>query len=319
VKELRSPQRNNPGAAIGHALLLPVALVFAAHSHGASDSRVPSSRKHGEKPSKVAGQSAVEQRGTENAPLYVKSIPSPESEAEAAHRQYEYHEKPALDRRLTYSTIALAAFTLLLFIFTAALWWVTLQLSRQARAEGERHAAEMKESLGLAEASNRIAKDEFQYVHRPRLTIRRERVRFFPKDNGINFVLANIGHLPATEINGQFTVKIVPAADVESVTKESLPPYDGTVHNISEIKATRSPDRGRGLGASERAMLYFIFSEITQTAMESVKRKESILCFFGYLDFLGPDGVRRGSAFFRTYKPDTETFVASEDPDYEHH
>jgi hypothetical protein len=68
----------------------------------------------------------------------------------------------------------------LLALFTLGLWISTNQLWKS----GERQAA-------FTQGQLKLAQDEFNYVHRPRLTVRREQVRFNQKDNGINLVLVN--------------------------------------------------------------------------------------------------------------------------------
>ncbi|MEO7863654.1 MAG: hypothetical protein ABIU05_25105 [Nitrospirales bacterium] len=88
-----------------------------------------------------------------------KSIPAPapDSPEDVAHKQYEHHEKPTLDRWLTYSTVALASFTFFLFVFTAALWWATYRLSRDAREVATRQAREMQRVLALSETTANTA------------------------------------------------------------------------------------------------------------------------------------------------------------------
>jgi hypothetical protein len=120
-----------------------------------SNPPTPRGRKHVEvvnaSASATQSQSAPEQRGTESAPLFVQSLPAPESASDAAHKEYEHHQKPALERRLTVATEVLAFFTFLLFCFTAALWWVNYRLFRDAKTTGARQANEMKQSLQVAE------------------------------------------------------------------------------------------------------------------------------------------------------------------------
>jgi hypothetical protein len=52
-----------------------------------------------------------------------------------------------------------------------------------------------------------------------------------------------------------------------------------------------------------------------------VRLQEIFLYFFGHLQFTGPDGVTRDSAFFRFHSPISGTFETGEDPDpdYEHY
>ncbi len=93
---------------------------------------------------------AKEQPGIESNSFVVKSIPNQESKDDADYKKYEHHEKPTLDRYMTWGTVSLAVFTFLLFCFTAALWWVTYRLSKDARITSERQAAEMAASISEA-------------------------------------------------------------------------------------------------------------------------------------------------------------------------
>ena len=136
-----------PQSLCQHALtsvsaLLAAGLLSGCLAFAASDQPTPGERVSVQPPktgaSHPANQPTLEQRGTEVAPLFVKSIPSLENEAEAAHKAYERHEKPALDRRLTIGTELLAFFTCLLFCFTAALWMATQKLVKDANKSAER-------------------------------------------------------------------------------------------------------------------------------------------------------------------------------------
>ena len=96
-----------------------------------------------------------ESSDTDGAPVFVKGVPRQESEADARHKQYEHNEKPALDRLLTWATVALAFFTGLLFIFTFLLWRSTSQLVKETGDAARKQlraymTLEICESRGLA-------------------------------------------------------------------------------------------------------------------------------------------------------------------------
>jgi hypothetical protein len=79
---------------------------------------------------KKDGQPNTEQRGTEEAPVFVKT-PSPKTEAERNREHYENVEKPWLDRILMGATGVLA-------LFTAFLWVATQCLVRESKRSSER-------------------------------------------------------------------------------------------------------------------------------------------------------------------------------------
>lgn len=108
-----------------------------------------------DEPPKTEGpnqKGATEQRGTEAAPLFVKT-PGAATDAERKHEAYEKHEKPWNETALAYATIALAGITLALAVFTALLWCATRKLvidaketsKRQLRAYLSVDAAELRD------------------------------------------------------------------------------------------------------------------------------------------------------------------------------
>ena len=110
--------------------LLSLALLCGvAQSH----EPLPSARKGGEKPqaqtAKHDRSATKDERGTEKAPIVVKTLPAEKTKEETDHERYEHHEKPTLDRILSYATIALVGVTAALAFFTYFLWgekWLRL-------------------------------------------------------------------------------------------------------------------------------------------------------------------------------------------------
>ena len=198
-----------------------------------------------------------------------------------------------------------AVFTAALFVATLGLWIST----RKLWLSGERQSAITRAQLEMDRA-------EFNYVHRPQLVVRRERIYFNPKDNGINFVLANIGDLPATQIIGNLNVRIVPNADEASFNRDSMPPYGTALIDVSAL-INRPPRNSPNIDGNQRAFIYYPTKEIDRGAINLLKLNQAKLYFFGHLQFSGPDQVQRQSYFFRTFVPDTEIFQRSEDRDYE--
>lgn len=93
---------------------------------------------------------SAKERGTADLPLFVRSVPSIESEADVAHKAYEHHEKPTLDRWLTWSTVALAFFTLVLAIFTGLMWVATYRLAVHAKETATQQDTDTKNALKIA-------------------------------------------------------------------------------------------------------------------------------------------------------------------------
>lgn len=134
--------------------LLLLLILIASSTVARSQLSLPGARegvKH-ENPSasQPTKSAANEARGTEADPLFIKSIPAPETSDDAKHKEFERREKPSLDRRLTIGTELLAAFTFLLFVFTAGLFWVTYRLSREAKKASETQELKMQDSVAEA-------------------------------------------------------------------------------------------------------------------------------------------------------------------------
>lgn len=96
-------------------------LLFFALMVGVVQSKEPP------QPNKANKQTATEQRGSEQSPLFVKTS-SPTTDAERDHEAYEKDQKPWNETAIAYATIALAFITLALAIFTAFLWKATRRL-----------------------------------------------------------------------------------------------------------------------------------------------------------------------------------------------
>jgi hypothetical protein len=88
-------------------------------------------------------QASPKQSGTTDLPLFVKIVSNVESEEDVAHKAYEHHEKPTLDRWLTWSTVALA-------IFTFLMWVATYRLAAHAEETATQQATDTKNALKIA-------------------------------------------------------------------------------------------------------------------------------------------------------------------------
>ena len=239
-----SHRRSYSDVLIVRGAVLCCALALVGSAAAALQPPAPSNGKHTQEPnasaSKPASQSATEQRGTASSPLFIQSLSGPEREADAAHKKYEHHEKPTLDRWLTYSTVALALFTLLLFGFTAALWWVTLKLGRQAKADSERQATETQQSLAISKAASNAAVMSL----RPWLSCKVESfgpLSFDAKGDAVfrfRFVIKNVGKTPAMSVQLLFPTLTLMAPGVE----------------LSILKLQNIAALSRGLGVPAKAL-----------------------------------------------------------------
>jgi len=132
-------QRHYSGSLSVWALLLMLVIVCATAWSTPREKPKPESGKQ---------QTQPEQRGTENAPIFVKGeVTTKKDKGETDHDAEERKAKEETDASLVKYTGYLSLFTFLLFVFTAALWWVTFRLSQRAKEEGDRQAAAMGKSI----------------------------------------------------------------------------------------------------------------------------------------------------------------------------
>lgn len=89
------------------------------------------------KPQSTQEKTNAKQRGTEQAPFFVKT-PGPTNQVERDYETYEKHEKPANERKITKATVTLAWITGVLAFFTAGLWLATYSLVRGAKDTAEK-------------------------------------------------------------------------------------------------------------------------------------------------------------------------------------
>ncbi len=114
-----------------------VTLSFSAWSNPPSPSAKKDVQKENANLAGNKNETAVK-RGTKDFPFVVETLPAQKSQAQADHEHYEHHEKPTLDRWLTYSTIVLAVVTAALAWFTFRLWGATGKLVVGADKTAER-------------------------------------------------------------------------------------------------------------------------------------------------------------------------------------
>jgi hypothetical protein len=83
-------------------------------------------------PSNQKKQPKSDQRGTEQSPIIVKIVPSPNAQEEAAQAKREKEEKAATDRRVEITTDIVAGATLIQAI---ALFWTIRVMNRTGRRQ----------------------------------------------------------------------------------------------------------------------------------------------------------------------------------------
>lgn len=192
-------------------------------------------------------------------------------------------------------TGVLAVATIGLWFFTARLWKVTSELSKEAKITGNSQAEQMERSIKTAEAQTalmgfqsdilvaqkELSRLQFFGEHRPRLVLK-DVFFHYPDNHGeVLFEIANIGGSDATIIDGFTSLNYV--RDPRNFKSQDEGSLDGL--------------KGCKLGAGE-------LKEFTR-ALPGTTQQDGILHFFGvilYVDGRGEEfGITRRSVFRRIY------------------
>ena len=102
-------------------------------------------------PKKHKKTTTTDQRGTESSPVYIKVVPSLSVEPQTPKETDEHRDDKSSEWWLVYITGTLVAATIGLMIYTGKLWGATKAMAEDAKQTATRQAAEMKESLRIAE------------------------------------------------------------------------------------------------------------------------------------------------------------------------
>jgi hypothetical protein len=162
------------------------------------------------KPAKYEIKPPPQQPGSENAPLFVRVVPTEPSEAEARHKQYEHHEKPTLDRWLTWGTVGLAVITAALSVFTFLLWkdasrtGKTTAIKMEAStAEAARAAAAMENTVAQSKVHTKLLEEFSQKQFRAYISA--DYIGATYQEGSLRFAgqlkLENTGFTPARKVS----------------------------------------------------------------------------------------------------------------------
>jgi hypothetical protein len=223
---------------------------------------------------------ATDQRGSEQSPAFIKIIPIPKTNAEAAQEAADRKQKADSDRSLIGWTAAVAAFTLVLAAVGA---WQGIQLKRSVD----------------------LARSEFASVHRPKLIVRQFVLARPTPDQvlDVEFSIINIGDTEATwrywhsEValwNGKYWEE--PGLD-HIVKPISMPPIKN----------------GQRVGVTVQSRF-----RITPAQIAAVEENKLIICAVGELTYADALGTQRRTSFRRNYNCSTDMFDASPHNDHEY-
>lgn len=248
-------------------------------------------------------------QGTKEFPLVVEPIPIAKTKAETDHQHYEHHEKPSLDRWLTYGTVALAFITAVLAYFTYGLWKDARETSKSAKRDMRRSLAISRLSARAARDGVKLGSDEFLASHRPKIIVRNI---FFstsvtegqsPKKN--HFYIANVGDSVANVVWAGIWVFHSVNIKFDELPMER--PYESKDGNIS-IVAKLHPGEGLRLPIGD--------ADLSLNIVDGMFA--DIPYVMGWVAYLDDRGINRRTYFCRRWNEATGRYRPIDDPDYEY-
>jgi hypothetical protein len=191
----------------------------------------------------IQAQPKTDNRGTDEAPLVVKVIEAPKTEAQATLEQQERDDKSASDWWLVKLTGALVVVTGLLAIFTALLYAATAKLAKDAKETGTEQSDRMERSItettrlaAAAEEANRHTLENSQrqlraYVGFEKTWFILHRATEYPRKFRIKLDVQNFGQSPAFLTTSKFKILLRERESSQVTDFEDLP--STSTHNIS--------------------------------------------------------------------------------------
>jgi hypothetical protein len=265
------------------------------------------SQDHKSKPKQAQEASTAEQRGTENSPLFVKTIVAPKTQEEADRDEADRKEKSANDRRATQLTLALAVIAFLQFLVYAYQSWKLKQTVKAAGEQSEameRHIGEANRSANaMEEIASTIDRGNKDFARAYLVVViggaiyqqRREGQDdlFFEA----NPTLINSGSTPARRVGFKIAIDILPVPIPEDFT---FPLPDTEVKDAGIV----GPHQQTGLTAT---LNRFVPDDEVQNIKEG---KERGLCVWGLVTYEDMYGKPHSTKFgqWLTWWPNGRVF-----------
>lgn len=239
---------------------------------------------------------------TPSVPISVNILPAPDADAKAAKQERNDQEKAANERKIVWATIFLAFVTAILAIFTGALWWVTLSLSKSAAATSKQQMIDVQKSIAetarAAAAMERVAghmgisarastesvaalKERTAQQMRAYLSVSIGGGIFQERHKDLRFevkpTLLNSGNTPAHKITYWAKAEILPFPLPDSF---NFPPIEDTVQSSLVL----GPHQSIVLNAMVN---YFLLDEEVESVKRGIERRPHIWGIVTYTDVFG--------------------------------
>jgi hypothetical protein len=261
-------------------LLIAILLSLPAHSNSPMK-QAP----HSQTSQASTDAKAVVQRGTEDAPLVVKTLPAEKTDAERQDEARERAERSASEQSLVNYTAALAIFTAVLAISTVALWWATKGL----RDFAAQQAADMKSSIAVARqaadaakmsADAAVAADLPIFVVESKITIGR-------REGTYSIPFGNHGRTPAVMMADCLVLEL----DKALPDKPRYP-----IHSLERVDRPRVVEKNHEYTVSRPA-------SVSDADWDRILKRETILWAYGYIEYIDFLKIKRRDGFCLAFEP----------------
>lgn len=223
--------------------------------------------------------------GTDAAPIVVKTISQPKSDAEVAQEKQDREQRNHNDHLLLAFNGVLAVFTIVLAGSTIFLWLET----RGLRTLGKQQAEDMKESLALT----KLSVDAAVALELPLFVI--ESTQIEPQNSTATVSLGNHGRTPA----------IITKTCLVAELDHALPPKPCyPMHDVEEIPVSSVVEKGHEFKISRS-------STLSENDWKRVFDQQTILWVYGYLEYIDFLKTKRRTGFCLAFMPRPDKFYPS--------
>lgn len=248
-----------------------ILLMLVFPSSASAQSYKPSPRlREASQPSNIAAESRS-QRGTEQAPLFVKILQNITDEASKPQETDEHNKKANTDWWLMVFTSVIAGFTVVLAISTSGLWYFAAKQSR-----------DVKKSIEVWRQSADAAKksaDALVAVELPIFII--EKINISKNLDEYSLSFGNHGRTPAIITGDCFELKL---------EKSLAPTPRYPLQSLEKVELARIVEKGHEYKISRKP-------RISEEDWNRVIKHDTILWVYGYIDYLDFLKIERRDGF----------------------
>jgi hypothetical protein len=240
-------------------------------------------------------QPASDQRGTEQAPLVVKTVNPPKTEAETNQDRQDRAKKASHDGWFLVFTGLLAAFALIqvgVLIWQGCSMKGTLQLTREAAAVAKESADAAKESADAIQSAERA----YLFVEVRLNSDNPNENRIIIGDNHIEIIATNLGRTPAVILNIQkFCQEHPDRTAIDNLVKD--------IDRVASNKPTAITPGTRVIGGGDSGRIFNAIFPVNNEQFRDIGIETAILACLGVIQYKIVFGEIHKTVFCWEYEP----------------